>query len=106
MCGCGPGQRPTPPGTVLPKPRTGELTSATPARPAGLRLRADVDWDAGGGRYEVRVGVLAFDAPSAPAEVWLDDRPLSRDAWTWDAASRTLLLRFANDSEGHWVRIK
>jgi len=50
-----------------------ELTFATPARPDGLRLRADVDWDAGGGRYQVRVGVLAFDDPSAPAEVWLDD---------------------------------
>jgi hypothetical protein len=50
-----------------------ELTFATPARPDGLRLRADVDWDAGGGRYQVRVGVLAFDGPSAPAEVWLDD---------------------------------
>jgi hypothetical protein len=50
-----------------------ELTFATPARPDGLRLRADVDWDAAGGRYQVRVGVLAFDNPSAPAEVWLDD---------------------------------
>jgi len=50
-----------------------ELTFATPARPDGLRLRADVDWDAGGGRYEVRVAVLGFDDPSAPAEVWLDD---------------------------------
>jgi hypothetical protein len=50
-----------------------ELTFATPARPDGLRLRADVDWDAGGGRYQVRVAVLGFDDPSAPAEVWLDD---------------------------------
>ena len=50
-----------------------ELTFATPARPDGLRLRADIDWAAGGGRYEVRVGVLAFDDLSAPAEVWLDD---------------------------------
>jgi len=50
-----------------------ELTSATPARADGLRLRADVDWDAGGDRYEVRVAVLGFDAPAAPAEVWLDD---------------------------------
>jgi hypothetical protein len=50
-----------------------ELTFATPARADGLRLRADVDWGAGGDRYEVRVAVLGFDAPAAPAEVWLDD---------------------------------
>jgi len=50
-----------------------ELTFATPTSPDGLRLRAAVDWDAGGGRYEVRVGVLAFDDPAATAEVWLDD---------------------------------
>ena len=50
-----------------------ELTFATPTRPDGLRLRAEVDWAAGGDRYEVRVAVLGFDAPSVPAEVWLDD---------------------------------
>jgi hypothetical protein len=50
-----------------------ELTIASPTSPDGLRLRADVDWAAGAGRYAIRVGVLAFDDPAAMAEVWLDD---------------------------------
>ena len=50
-----------------------ELTFATPTTPEGLRLRAEVDWAAGGGRYRVGVAVLAFDDPATTAEVWLDD---------------------------------
>ena len=50
-----------------------ELTFATPTTPEGLRLRAEVDWAAGGGRYRVGVTVLAFDDPATTAEVWLDD---------------------------------
>jgi hypothetical protein len=50
-----------------------ELTFATPAAPQGLRLRAAVDWNAGGGRYRVSVTVLAFDDPGTAAEIWLDD---------------------------------
>jgi hypothetical protein len=50
-----------------------ELTFATPARADGLRLRAEVDWDAGGGRYRVGVTPVAFDDPGAAVEVWLDD---------------------------------
>jgi hypothetical protein len=50
-----------------------ELTFATPTRPAGLRLRAGVDWDAGAGRYRVAVTGAAFDDPTTTAEVWLDD---------------------------------
>ncbi len=41
-----------------------------------------------------------------PAEVRLDDKPLAREAWTWDVASRTVLLRFPNAPSGHWVAIK
>jgi hypothetical protein len=43
---------------------------------------------------------------AAPSEVRLDDHPLARDAWTWDAASETMLLRFPNAPLGHWVRMK
>jgi hypothetical protein len=50
-----------------------ELTFATPSTPEGLRLRASVDWDAGGGRYRVSVRALALDDPGTAAEVWLDD---------------------------------
>jgi hypothetical protein len=50
-----------------------ELTFPTPSRPDGLRLRASVDWDAGGDRYRVRVAALAFDDPAPRVEVWLDD---------------------------------
>ena len=50
-----------------------ELTYATPASADGLRLRARVDWDAGGGRYQVSVTALSFDDPATTAEVWLDD---------------------------------
>jgi hypothetical protein len=42
-----------------------ELTFATPTTPEGLRLRAEVDWAAGGGRYRVGVTVLAFDDPAS-----------------------------------------
>ncbi len=44
--------------------------------------------------------------PSAPSEVRLDDRPLARDAWSWDAASRTVWLRFPNAPAGHRVTIR
>jgi hypothetical protein len=50
-----------------------ELTFATPADPEALRLRAGVDWAAGGGQYRVSVTALAFDDPATTAEVWLDD---------------------------------
>jgi hypothetical protein len=50
-----------------------ELTFATPAGADGLRLRARVDWDAGGGRYRVSVTPTAVDDQAAGAEVWLDD---------------------------------
>jgi hypothetical protein len=50
--------------------------------------------------------VVRVALPSPPAEVGLDDRPLAGDAWAWDAASKTLLLRFANVPGGHWVGIK
>jgi hypothetical protein len=53
-----------------------ELTFATPTTPEGLRLRAEVDWAAGGGRYRVSVAALAFDDPATAAEVWLDDQRL------------------------------
>jgi hypothetical protein len=52
---------------------TYELTFATPALPEGLRLRAKVDWDAGGDRYRVSVAVVAFEDRSTTAEIWLDD---------------------------------
>jgi hypothetical protein len=50
-----------------------ELTFATPATPEGLRLRAKVDWAAGGDRYRVSVAVVAFEDRSTAAEIWLDD---------------------------------
>ncbi|HEY6707612.1 MAG TPA: hypothetical protein VJB61_08460, partial [Actinomycetota bacterium] len=50
-----------------------ELRYATPSSPDGLRLRASVDWDAGGGRFQVSVTALSFDDPATTAEVWLDD---------------------------------
>jgi hypothetical protein len=53
-----------------------ELTFATPTTPEGLRLRAEVDWAAGAGRYRVTVAALAFDDPATAAEVWLDDQHL------------------------------
>jgi hypothetical protein len=44
--------------------------------------------------------------PSAPAEVRVDDQPLAPTAWSWDAATRTVLLRFPTAAGGRWVRIK
>jgi hypothetical protein len=43
---------------------------------------------------------------SAPATVLVDDRPLASDASVWDAATHTLLLRFANSASGQWVTIQ
>jgi hypothetical protein len=50
-----------------------ELRYATPSSADGLRLRAQIDWDVGGGRYQVSVTALSFDDPATTAEVWLDD---------------------------------
>ena len=50
-----------------------ELTYDTPTIPQGLRLRAEVDWDAGGDRYRVSVAVIAFEDRSTAAEIWLDE---------------------------------
>jgi hypothetical protein len=49
----------------------------------------------------VRVGL-----PSAPAKIRVDDQPLAADAYSWDAASKTALLRFPNAAGGRWVAIK
>src|SRR4029453_7873271 len=66
-----------------------ELTFATPTTPEGLRLRAEVDWAAGGGRYRVSVTALAFDDPATGAEVSVDDPPPRpgppRSGWTTSA---------------------
>lgn len=50
--------------------------------------------------------VAQVSLPATPEDVQVDDKPLACDAWSWDAATRTLLLRFPNAAEGRWVRIK
>jgi len=42
----------------------------------------------------------------APQSVTLDDQPLPPGAQEWDAATRTLLLRFPNSAVGQWVTIR
>ena len=49
--------------------------------------------------------VVRVALAEAPKSVMLDDRAASDDTWTWDAASRTLLLRFPNAAAGHRVVI-
>jgi len=44
--------------------------------------------------------------PAAPQAVTLDDRPLPPGAREWDAATRTLLLRFPNAASGQWVTLR
>jgi hypothetical protein len=44
--------------------------------------------------------------PAAPATVTLDGEPLPGAAQTWDAPTRTLLLRFANAATGHWIECR
>ncbi len=44
--------------------------------------------------------------PAAPQAVTLDDRALPPGAWEWDAATRTLLLRFPNAASGQWVTLR
>jgi hypothetical protein len=43
---------------------------------------------------------------SAPASVTVDDVPLPAADQTWDAATKTCLLRFPNSASGHWIRVK
>jgi hypothetical protein len=42
----------------------------------------------------------------APREVTVDEKPLPREAQMWDAETRTLLLRFPNSADGHWIEIR
>jgi hypothetical protein len=44
--------------------------------------------------------------PVAPATVTLDGVSLSPAAQTWDAPTRTLLLRFPNAATGHWIAVR
>ena len=50
--------------------------------------------------------VIRVALPSAPAGVRVDDQPLAAGAWSWDAESRTVVLRFPNAAGGRWVAIK
>ena len=43
---------------------------------------------------------------TAPAEIRVDEKQLSRDSWSWDAVTETLLLRFPNAPDGQWVQIR
>jgi hypothetical protein len=79
-----------------------ELRYATPSSPDGLRLRASVDWDAGGGRFQVSVTALSFDDPSTTAEVWLDDVRLGSFApGPVDGDAPVLRRRFPLSEAGH-----
>ena len=49
--------------------------------------------------------VLRLSLPAAPTQVSLDGKPLPADATTWDAETKTLLIRFPNAARGHWVTI-
>ena len=79
-----------------------ELTYATPASAEGLRLRAGVDWDVGGGRYLVSVTALSFDDPATTAEVWLNDVRLGSFApGPVDGEPPVLRRRFPAGDVGH-----
>ena len=43
---------------------------------------------------------------AAPSSVLVGDQPLPADAFTWDAGSGTVLLRFPNTAAGQWVTVK
>ncbi len=47
---------------------------------------------------------LRLDAP--PQTVTVGGQPLSPSAQEWDAATRTLLLRFPNTASGQWVTVR
>jgi hypothetical protein len=38
--------------------------------------------------------------------VSLDGKPLPAVAQNWDARTKTLLIRFPNAAQGHWVTIR
>ena len=49
--------------------------------------------------------VIRLALPAAPTQVSLDGKPLPSDARTWDGETKTLLIRFPNAAQGHWVTI-
>jgi hypothetical protein len=68
------------------------------ASDGGLRFYAE-----GPDKTEAAVRLLLTDAPKA---VTVDGRPLPTDSISWDAGSRTALLRFPNSASGHWVSVR
>lgn len=44
--------------------------------------------------------------PKPPKRVWIDGQPISLTNTTWDASTRTLLLRFPNAAQGHIVLLE
>ncbi len=44
--------------------------------------------------------------PEPPQAITLGDSPLSPEAQLWDAATRTLLLRFPNSAAGFWITLQ
>jgi hypothetical protein len=50
--------------------------------------------------------VVCVALPDAPAQVTLDQKPLPVEARTWDAQTRSLLIRFPNSASGHWLEIR
>jgi hypothetical protein len=49
--------------------------------------------------------VIRLALPAAPTQVSLDGKPLPAVAQNWDAETKTLLIRFPNAAQGHWVTI-
>ncbi len=64
----------------------------------GLRFYAEAPDDT---EAAVRIRLAA-----EPARVTMDDAPLPDSARVWDEASGTLLLRFPNSAQGHWINVE
>jgi hypothetical protein len=92
-----------------------DLDRPRPSQPAVLASACKVlgaTKTAGGSFRFYAEGPTTFEAVArvaladAPREVTVDDKPLPHEAQAWDAATRTLLLRFPNSADGHWIEIR
>lgn len=50
--------------------------------------------------------VVRLRLETAPTTALIDGEPLPEDTVTWDAQTKTALLRFPNSAAGHWITVR
>ena len=57
------------------------------------------------GRIRIEA-VIRVALDGAPSSVTLDNRQLASQELSWDQPTKTLLIRFPNSPNGHWLVIR